>query len=250
MRLLCLSTLGGAYSLELFAQLPAASVFMICAAVGLACGGSRAMRPLGCFLIGFAVMGMAAERMLATRLNPQQVGVATAFTGRIDSFPVTADASVRFFVRPQGRPDLPRRIRLTWLEPRAIPELGETWHFVARLKRPRGYANPGGFDLEGWLFREQTGAVGYVDNAAHSYRVYGESPPPLTAARVRIVRRMQLLLPGDAAAAVLMAVGAGARHMIDAADWDLYARTGTSHLMAISGLHIGLAAGFAYLLSW
>ncbi len=250
MRLLCLCTLGGAYSLELFTRLPAPPVFLLCIVGGIACCRWCTMAPLGCFLLGFAVMGMTADGMLASQLNRQQVGVRTAFTGRIDSFPVSAETSVRFFVRPQGRPDLPRRIRLTWLEPLAIPELGDTWHLVTHLKRPRGYANPGGFDLEGWLFREQTGAVGYVDNKGHSYRVHGESPSLLTAARVRIVRRMQAVLPEDTASAALTAVGAGARQSISSADWDLYARTGTSHLMAISGLHIGLAAGFACLLSW
>ncbi|MGI9261755.1 MAG: DNA internalization-related competence protein ComEC/Rec2 [Woeseiaceae bacterium] len=250
MRLLCLSTLGGAYSLELFGQLPPPAVFFMCAGVGLACCGWRFMAPLGCFLLGFAVMGLSAERMLNNKLDPQRVGMATVFTARIDSFPVSGDASVRFFVRPRDRPDLPRRVRLTWLEPRVVPDLGETWRFTARLKRPRGNANPGGFDLEGWLFREQTGAIGYVDNAAHSYRIHGEAALLLTSARVRIVRRMQSLLPEGSASAALMAVGAGARHAISTADWDLYARTGTSHLMAISGLHIGLAAGSAYLLSW
>ena len=250
MRLLCLCTLAGAYSLELFGQLPATPVFFICAVLGLACCSRRVTAPAGFFMIGFAVMGVAAETTLSTRLDPQQVGRETVFTARIDSFPVRTDTSVRFFVRPLNRLDLPRRVRLTWHEPAAIPGLGENWQFTTRLKRPRGYANPGVFDLEGWLFREQAGAVGYIDNAAHSYRIHGESLPLLTAARVRIVRRMLALLPQGAASGVLMAVGAGARHTISPADWDLYARTGTSHLMAISGLHIGLAAGSAYLLSW
>lgn len=250
MRLLCLCTLAGAYSLELFSRLPDAHIFFACIVAGLGCCARRVTIPFGFFLAGFAVMGLAATTMLLDQLSPLQVGQEIVFTGRIDSFPVHDGTSVGFFVRPVGQPDLPRRVRLTWHEPGAIPEFAETWRLSARLKRPRGYANPGGFDFEGWLFREQTGAVGYIDQSAHSYRIHGESRPLLAAARVRIVRRMTTLLPEGAASGVLMAIGAGARHTISPAHWDLYARTGTSHLMAISGLHIGLAAGFAYLLSW
>ncbi len=250
MRLLCLCTLAGAYSLELFSQLPGGHVFFVCIVASLGCYARRITIPLGCFLAGLAVMGLAAKAMLLDQLSPPQVGQKIVFTGRIDSFPVHDGTSVAFFARPVDQPELPQRVRLTWHEPDAIPDFAETWRLNARLKRPRGYANPGGFDFEGWLFREQTGAVGYIDHAAHSYRIHGESPPFLVAARVRIVRRMMTLLPEGAASGVLMAIGAGARHTISPAHWDLYARTGTSHLMAISGLHIGLAAGFAYLLSW
>jgi competence protein ComEC len=47
-----------------------------------------------------------------------------------------------------------------------------------------------------------------------------------------------------------MAITAGARHKISSSQWGLYARTGTSHRMAILGLHIGLASGFIFLPIW
>jgi competence protein ComEC len=57
-------------------------------------------------------------------------------------------------------------------------------------------------------------------------------------------------LPDDDASAVLVAVGVGGRQSITREQWQRYAITGTSHLMAISGLHIGLAAGGVFFLSW
>ncbi|TAL10029.1 MAG: DUF4131 domain-containing protein, partial [Porticoccaceae bacterium] len=45
-----------------------------------------------------------------------------------------------------------RRLRLSWYghAPEMMP--GETWQLVLRLRHPRGFANPGGFDYAGWLF--------------------------------------------------------------------------------------------------
>src|SRR5690606_23815805 len=62
--------------------------------------------------------------------------------------------------------------------------------------------------------------------------------------------RIEGRLGANDASAVLMAVTVGARHRIDSGQWERYAISGTSHLMAISGLHIGLAAGAAYVLGW
>ena len=64
------------------------------------------------------------------------------------------------------------------------------------------------------------------------------------------MNRVTRLLPEDDAAAVLLAVAVGARHRITRDQWDRYAITGTIHLMAISGLHIGLAAAGVFLLAW
>ena len=53
---------------------------------------------------------------------------------------------------------------------------GDHWQFVARLKRPRGMFNPGGFDYQSWLVQSGYSATGYVrHNAAnrknHNYPI-------------------------------------------------------------------------------
>lgn len=250
MLLLCLCTLTGAYSLALFPQLPPAILFHGLLIVAISCLPIRCLRPPACFLIGLAVMGFSASEQLSDQLDPVFQSESVVLTAVIDDFPVTEAESVRFIVRPVDRDDLPNRIRLTWYQPEGIPAIGESWRLHVRLKRPRGYANPGGFDYEGWLFRQRIGATGYVARDTRSYRIHGESPGLISSVRTSFVERVTSGLPRDDASAVLMAIGVGARHRIGRKQWDLYARTGTSHLMAISGLHIGLAASCAYLLCW
>jgi len=250
MLLLCLCTLGGAYSLSLISQLPPTGLFHGALLLAAACLSLINLRPVAFFLIGFALMGISAAAQKSSQLDPVFQGESVGFTAVIEDFPIGDEHSVRFVVRPTDRTDLPHRIRLTWYQPDSLPAIGESWRLKARLKRPRGYANPGGFDFEGWLFRERIGATGYVIGEGASYKIHGESPDLVSGIRQRLVDRVSTGLPQDGAAAVLMAIGVGARHRISREQWDLYARTGTSHLMAISGLHIGLAATFAYVFSW
>ncbi|MBB3143302.1 DNA internalization-related competence protein ComEC/Rec2 [Halomonas organivorans] len=118
---------------------------------------------------------------------------------------------------------------------------GERWRLVVRLRPPSGFANPGAFDYRAWLWREGIQATGYVRR----------DPPPqrLEAAGVS-PRRWALsylddmaLSPRTARWLAALTLGAGERLTDD--DWDLLNASGTTHLMVISGLHVGLVAGFA-----
>lgn len=248
MLLLALSLLGGAYSLSGFSQLPPTVFLLGALLLAVTCWRFSKLRPLACFLLGAGFMGLSAAAQKSDQLHPDLQAKSLAFSAVVENFPVTEADSVRFIVRPVDREDLPQRIRLSWFQPDGIPEIGDTWRLNVRLKRPRGYANPDGFDFAGWLFRQGIGATGYVTGESGNYRIHGERAPVISGLRKRFVERVSAELPKDEATAVLMAIGVGARHEISRAQWDLYARTGTSHLMAISGLHIGLAATFAYFL--
>jgi competence protein ComEC len=245
---LAITLLGGAYSLACFPRLPP-TILLLASLLALpACWRWRQLRPVACFLFGFGWMGLAAVSQLSDRLDPALQGETLTMSALVEDFPVLESEAVRFVVRPIDRDGLPRRIRVSWFQPDGLPAIGETWRLQVRLKRPRGYSNPRGFDFEGWLFRAGIGATGYVMGGGHTYKIHGERPDVITSLRQRVVDRVSRSLPPDDAAAVLMAIAVGARHRISRAQWDLYARTGTSHLMAISGLHIGLAATFAFLL--
>ena len=247
MLLYCLYLLAGAYSLSLVEKLPATATLFACLIGGIACLLVPRLRPLAAIAAGFVLMAVTAGRALDDRLDPALVGETEWLSARIDEFVRPEPRSLQFVVRPLGRPDLPSRIRLSWLDPGGMPQIGETWRLAVKLRRPRGYANPGGFDFEGWLFRQRIGATGYVVGEEHSFRV--QAAPITLAVRVRrhIVERIERVLPDDEATAVLMAISVGARHRISRQQWEAYAATGTSHLIAISGLHIGLAAAAAFL---
>ena len=130
---------------------------------------------------------------------------------------------------------------------------GQQARLQVRLKRPRGFANPGTFDYEAWLWAQGYQATGYVRN--------NEANQILTTVvsvdRMRFALRERLLsLSQDSPMSqqgVLLALALGDHQGLDDHDWTLFSATGTNHLMVISGLHIGLMATLGYqfcLLLW
>ena len=245
---LCL--LAGATLPAYLAGLPDSGLLWASIVIAPLLGASGRWRPLAFLLLGFGLAGLDASRRLDERLDVGRHGERTAVSVRVDSFPEADELVVRFTARPIGRPDLPSRLRLSWYMPVATPALGETWRLVVRLRVPHGYANPGGFDYEGWLFRAGIGATGYVEPERHNYRIHGSDVPHLDRIRRHVDGRLARLFENDERAAVLSAVVVGARHRISREQWERFARTGTSHLMAVSGLHIGLAGGSAFVVAW
>ena len=203
----CLCILSGAYSLGLLRSLPADDLFLALLILAVISFRLPATRFLAWFLLGFATMWVAAWSVIDNRLDPAVQGETISIVARIAEFPCITDDSLRFIVEHDERSDLPARVRLRWYEPEAVPVLGEVWQLRVRLRRPRGYANPGGFDYEGWLFRQRIGATGYVVPHKDNRRL-ATVPVGLTS-RIRqdFVNRVTQLLPNDDAAAVLLAVG-------------------------------------------
>ena len=251
---LCLCMLAGAYALALCRELPNDAALMgaaLCTAVSLCL---RKLRLLGFVLVGLVVMWCASRAMLEDRLLPELQGQTLAVTVKIANFPEVLPGSIRFVAQTRGSIDdspdghaLPLKLRLSWYDPPEIPRIGETWHLKVRLKRPRGFANGTGFDYELWLARQRIGATGYVVAGSGNAKL-DTSVDRRSLLRQRLVDRIVKLTGENDASAVLLAITVGALHLISKEQWERYAISGTSHLMAISGLHIGLAAGGAWLL--
>lgn len=246
----CICLLAGAYSLELLPRIPADPALAGCLALTVLFAAVRPLRPAAFYLAGFCLMSVAASKVLEEKLDQRLQGQVITIEGRIADFPQRIGAAVRFEFAPLVRDGVPSRIRLAWYDAAVTPGLGEHWRLQVRLRRPRGYANPDGFDYAGWLFRQRIGATGYVFGEHHNYQVLGTPMPVADRLRRHIVERIRATLPAEDATAVLMAIAVGARQDIDREQWDRYAATGTTHLMAISGLHVGLAAGSALLVCW
>ena len=204
------------------------------------------MRPGAWLLLGFVLFMQAGQSVITERLDPRFAGDSMLTQVRIVDFPKSTGAAVVMIVAPLDDDRLPPRSRVSWFEPSQLPSIGDVWELELRLRRPRGNSNPGVFDFETWMFRQDIHAAGYV--------VSGKRNRLLATGTERIVDRFRrdfIALAKAAAsnaetAAVLAAIGVGTRHLITPQQWQRYAQTGTSHLMAISGLHIGLAATIAF----
>lgn len=202
----------------------------------------RRARALACGILGFALFMLAGDDVISKRLDPRFEGDSMLAIVQVTDFPKVTGDSVSIVVTPLGDARIPPRSHVSWFEPPVIPAIGEIWELELRLRRPRGSFNPGVFDYESWLFREKVHATGYVVGGKRNRLLRAGMADEVDAFRERFVARAQAAAATDSAAAVLAAVGVGARHLVSREQWDRFALSGTSHLMAISGLHVGLAA--------
>lgn len=207
------------------------------------------------FVAGVVWTGFRAGLVLDDTLAPELEGQNLLIEGYVADIPQHAEFGWRFpfdVVRAAHAGEavkIPRHILLTAAPEEFAPRAGEHWRLAARLNRPHGYQNPGGFDYEAYLFRNRLRARGHVRRDPPPQRL--DSDPLFYAIdrlRQSLGETIGARLQGDPFAGVVAALGNGDSRGVTDEQWGVFRRSGTLHLVAISGLHISLVGGIAFFL--
>ncbi len=129
-----------------------------------------------------------------------------------------------------------------------IPD--QRWLLRVRLNQPHGFANPGGFDYEGWLFQQGFTAKGYVRENPFNVRLDDSAQllalPSISLMRYHLRARLLDAMQELPHASIILALVLGDQEQISAESWSLFTATGTNHLIVISGMHVAFVALLCY----
>ncbi len=209
------------------------------------------------------------QARLDQRLPPAQHGLQVEFSGTVSSLPRHDGNYSSFRFKPEAWPGMPvsaSEMLVYWYESsgsrksgprkpgsnkpgseyldhedRGSVRVGERWRFTLRLRTPRGLVNFQGSDRELWLFTENIGALGVVTAGQR----LGRNEHwwfDLQRMRASVRRHFRNQLGESPALGILLALAIAETGDLSASHRNNLAITGTGHLTAISGLHIGLAA--------
>lgn len=275
MRLNIICFAAGAWWLQQQSALPDTGWAWTLGLAGLAASAVRTERvPLywlqgllvktACFALGLSWAAWCAQQRLADALPAAWEGRDIAVIGVVSGLPQVHERGMRFEFDVErvltADALVPRHIVVSWWgaasrtdRPATIPALepGERWQLTVRLKRPRGTANPHGFDYEAWLFERGLRATGYVRPRTSRERLAAMVHQPqywIERARGAIRSRIQAALPDAPCAGIIIALAVGDQRAIPPEQWQTFTRTGVNHLMSISGLHVTMVSGLVFAL--
>lgn len=198
--------------------------------------------------IGFALAGMRAHFLSGPVLSYRYYG---PIEGRIVALDRSGSDALRLtldrVVLARHAPDrTPKRVRISlhgdqhWITP--FP--GDIVILTGHLTPPSGPAEPGGFDFRRHAWFQQIGGVGYSRTPVLRM-VPGRGQASIGAFRMELSQRVKSHLSG-AVGAVAAALITGDRSGLQAQTLRDLRRSNLAHLLAISGLHIGLVSGFVF----
>lgn len=223
-------------------------------------------------LILFASLGyLSIQPWVSPNLPQNHVsrfadGTVWKITGIIASPPVESNHRIKFVLETEtlsqkGKMlDVAGKVRVTAGSDEFTSNsgnsvaLGDRLAFEGRLRRPRNFHNPGGFDYERYMALHGIRATVYGRKGTFE-RLQGSSTPlgasrTIAQARQKIAAFFDHLGNGEGAD-ILKALVVGDRTDIDPETRNAFNRAGASHLLAISGLHVGIVAAASFgLFSW
>ncbi|MCP4877492.1 MAG: DNA internalization-related competence protein ComEC/Rec2 [Gammaproteobacteria bacterium] len=141
---------------------------------------------------------------------------------------------------------LPRLARINWYQDERVPLPGELWQLQVKLKQPRAMLNFAGFDFEAWQFKRGIDASGYVRASKLNLKLEPASWRDLDQWRSYVAAAIDRYCAGCENRGLIKALALGFRGDIKASQTSLLQTTGTAHLLAISGLHIGMVSFLFY----
>ncbi len=199
--------------------------------------------------LGFVAADLRASRV-ATPILEREIGIR-AIEGRIYAVERSSERE-RFVIDVQSiarlePEDTPRRIRVTWRGERSDVVAGDLVTLRAGLSPPPPPAAPGSFDFARQLYFQSIGAVGFAvtSPAAIAARDANSLRTRIENARSGLTRRITEAAPGQGGA-IVAAVVTGKREAISENSRAALRDAGLAHLLAISGLHMGLATGLVF----
>lgn len=252
--------LGPAAALALLAGICASLALPVVLSMALAmlllvCGIALARRDHGLRVVGIALAGFgfaavhagwALQAQLPRALERQPLVIE----GRIVELPLHEARRTRFEFRVDDSAGQPaplrgRRVRLAWYgddpAPRAALVAGSRWRLPVRLRPPQALRNPGAGDGEKYAMAARIAATGHVLEPALAQRL--AAADGIAGWRERMSGRIAAAIHGDSACFV-QALVLGDTRGLGEADWARLRAAGLTHLIAISGFHVGLVAGF------
>ena len=203
---------------------------------------------------GFLFAGYSAHDYLAHRWPEQLADERVVARVTVDSIPAPLDDGWAFdgivrIERPERPPesvpaavwDGELRVRLVTRDAAFRPRVGERWRMLLSLRPPRGRANPGTQDFERHQFRDGVHALGTVVPSNLDQRL-DEGHRPLDRLRERISEHIDAQVTDRDAGALIAALAVGDTGRVSREQWRVFNATGTTHLVAISGMHVTLFA--------
>jgi competence protein ComEC len=228
-----------------------------CALVAAGCAGAAYFSDmllrvlwggLAILVFGFALAGGHSYSAAAPVLDWRYYGPVE---GRVVALDRSASGALRVTLEDVvlgqlGPHRTPHRVRvaLHGADKEARPTAGSRVMTTAHLSPPSGPAEPGGFDFQRYAWFQRLGAVGYTRVplllAEPLQRQWG-----FFAMRLWLSERVQGQLPGQTGA-FASALMTGDRSGLSQETLQNLRQTNLAHLLAISGLHMGLLAGFVF----
>jgi competence protein ComEC len=250
-----LALLGGVLAGLASTRLPHAA-WMWCAGIGVAGTLLTPLRALSvarrlALLLGGLWLGwLSVGCWQASLLRPPAPDSRVLLEGEISSVPARDgaelgfDAEVHILAGP-GAGDAPRRARLRWRDAATAPRVGERWRLLARLGHAGDTHNFHGVDAQRMAFRDRIHFSARVLPSALNSRLALASNS-IDTLRARISARIRERIADPDAAGLIAALAVGLTDGMSTDQWRVFNATGTTHLVAISGLHVTLFAMLAF----
>jgi len=251
-----LALLAGVLLVQAWPRLPSVWICLPLIVLALAwawrCPRSRWLCALP---LGVAWALWCGTQAMQARLPRALEGRDVLVVGSLDGLPLARTDASRFTLRVEsaqldGRPlALRGLLTVSWYE--GAPPLAPCtrWRLLLRLKRPRALLDPGSTDSERSALERGIVATGYVREDEGNRRL----PGPrwcVDGTRAAIARGIAARVHDPHDAALLRAFAVGDTRGLGQQDWAVARANGVSHLIAISGFHVGVAAVFGVWLAW
>ena len=213
---------------------------------------SPAMLPITLFVcLGYLlIQPWTAPRFPPEHIRFSATGDKALITGVIETAPVASGFRQSFIVRTEAlgngasRKKVVGKLRVSLSGRKPVLNVGDRITFIGRIRPIRSFRNPGGFDYNRYMSLK--GVWASASGQGQSVRVRASSIPVgvevlISPARKSVATLIDEVSPGNAGD-ILKALLIGDRSSVPDTLRADFQRTGIGHLLAISGLHVGMTA--------